>query len=154
MNRIAAILGLTSLLAGTAAAVDQDLELNESGVNAAAQPTYSLTAEPTPIRLDFDFRAGETKAWVNKDGDFQIQGSLKHRGLLCGSYQMGIRFGIGSPACLNVEWITEPIFVTSQTQCNGARVMHLGGDNDPGLAAKITRITCAERIIRCSGNCR
>ena len=76
------------------------------------------------------------------------------RGLLCATYRVGMRFGVGKPGCLNVDWITEPIFVTSQFQCNGARVEHDGGDTVADLGAQVTHITCAERVVRCSGSCK
>jgi hypothetical protein len=143
-----------ALLAGSAAAVEQDLQPDESGISATAQPTYSLDGQQKPIRLDFDFREGESLAWLNKNGDLQVRGWIKHRGLLCATYQMGLRFGVGAPACLNVTWLSDPIFVTSHLQCNGARVSHLGDDNLPDMAAELGRITCAQRVVRCSGNCK
>ena len=154
MNRIAAILALTALLAGTASAVEQELGPDEIGVSAPAQITYSLDARPKPERLDFDFRAGDSLAWINGDGNFQVSGWIKHTGLLCATYRMGLRFGIGSPGCLNVEWITEPLFVTNELQCNEARVEHAGGDTDAGLGKRMAAITCGERVIRCTGHCR
>lgn len=154
MNRIAAILALTALLAGTAAGVEQELGPDEFGVSAPAQITYSLDARPKPERLDFDFRAGDSLAWINGDGNFQVSGWIKHTGLLCATYRMGLRFGIGSPGCLNVEWITEPLFVTNELQCNEARVEHAGGDTDAGLGKRIAAITCGERVVRCTGHCR
>lgn len=136
------------------AAVVQELQAGESGLSAPTQPTYSLDGRQTLARLDFDFREGESRAWLNQDGDLQVRGWIKHRGLLCATYRMGVRFGSGAPACQNVTWLTEPIYLTAQLQCNGARVSHLGSDNVPELAAQLDRITCAERVIHCTGNCR
>jgi len=153
MNRIAAILALI-LLSGTAAAVEQELGTDEFGISAPAQITYSLDARPKPERLDFDFRAGDSHAWINDDGDFQVSGWIKHTGLLCATYRMGVRFGVGSPGCLNVKWITEPMFVTNESQCNDARVEHTGGDTNGGLGKRLATITCVERVVRCSGNCK
>ena len=153
MNRIVAILAL-SLQAGTAAAVEQELGPNEVGVSAPAQITYSLDARPKPERLDFDFRAWDSYAWINDHGDFQLSGWIKHTGLLCANYRMGVRFGVGSPGCLNVEWITEPLFVTNELQCNDARIQHTGGDSDAVLGKRIATITCGERVVRCSGICK
>lgn len=154
MNRLAAMLAAGLVFASAANAVDQDLEPGERGVTAASQPTYSLDAPPGINRLDFDFRIEETRAWLNKDGDFQVKGWVKHAGLLCATYRMGVRFGIGSPGCLNVTWVTDPYFVTSVFQCNGARVQHSGGDTYPELGGQIGKISCAERVVSCSGNCR
>jgi hypothetical protein len=149
---LVALLGFAQ--SGAAGDVLQELGPDESGISAPAQPTYSLDAHPKPIRLNFDFREGESLAWLNEDGDFQVHGWITHRSLRCATYRMGVRFGAGSPACLNVQWLTEPVFVTSQLQCNSARANHRGGDTLPAMGARLERITCAERVIRCTGNCR
>ncbi|HEX9452344.1 MAG TPA: hypothetical protein VF934_13095 [Burkholderiales bacterium] len=154
MIRIVAILSLGALLAGSAWAAEQQLESDERGVTAQARPTYSLDAQPRINRLDFEFRPSEATAWVNGNGDFHVHGWVKHRSLLCATYRMGVRFGVGAPGCLNVEWVSDPIYVTSQYQCNGARVEHDGGDAAPEMGEQIAKITCAERVIRCSGSCK
>ena len=154
MIRIAAILILSALFAGKTWPAEQQLEPDESGVSAGARLTYTLDAKPHVNRLDFDFRVGESTAWLNAEGDFHVHGWVAHRSLLCATYRMGVRFGIGAPACLNVEWISDPVYVTSQFQCNGARVEHDGGDAAPAMGAQIAKISCAERVIRCSGSCK
>ncbi len=154
MKRLVTMLAAGLAFAGPVLAADQDLEPGERGVTAAAQPTYSLDAPPVVNRLDFDFRIEETSAWLNKDGDFQVTGWIKHVGLLCATYRVGVRFGAGSPGCLNVNWVTDPYFVTSEFQCNGARVQHRGGDTHAELGERIGRISCAERVVTCSGNCK
>lgn len=154
MTRLAALLALAAFAAGNAMSVEQELGPNEVGVSAPAQITYSLDARPKPERLDFDFRAGDSHAWINDGGDFQVSGWIKHSGLWCATYRMGVRFGVGSPGCLNVDWITGPMFVTTELQCNDARVEHSGGDTDAGLGNNIAIITCAERVVRCTGSCR
>lgn len=154
MTRLAAFLALGAFASGNAMSVEQGLGPDEIGVSASAQITYSLDARPKPERLDFDFRAGDSHAWINDDGDFQVSGWIKHTGLLCATYRMGVRFGVGSPGCLNVEWITEPLFVTTELQCNDARIEHTGGDTDAGLGKRLATITCGERVVRCIGNCK
>jgi len=152
--RLGTVCALGVLFACTAQAVETSLEANESGVTAAARPTYSLEAKPHINRLDFDFRTGESSAWLNGAGDFHLHGWLRHRSLLCATYRMGLRFGIGAPGCLNVQWISDPLYVTSVYQCNGARVEHDGGDNMPEMGVLIAKISCAERVVRCSGSCK
>jgi len=154
MIRLAAFLVIGAFVAGNAMSVEQLLGPDEFGISAPALITYSLDARPKPQRLDFDFRAGDSHAWINQDGDFQVSGWIKHTGLLCATYRMGLRFGVGSPGCLNVEWITEPRFVSTEVQCNDARVEHTGGDTDPGFGKRVATITCGERVIRCTGNCK
>ncbi len=154
MIRIAIIALLSALLFAKAQAADQSLESDERGVNAQARPSYSLDARPRINRLDFDFPDSESRAWLIVDGNFSLHGWVRHRSLLCATYQMGVRFGIGAPGCLSVEWISDPVFVTSHVQCNGARVEHAGGDVAPEMGAVIDKISCAERVIRCSGSCK
>ena len=154
MTRFAALLALGAFATGNAMSVEQELGPDEVGVSAPAQITYSLAAKPKPERLDFDFRVGDSHAWINEHGDFQVSGWIKHTGLLCATYSMGVRFGVGAPGCLNVEWITEPLFVTSDIQCNDARVEHAGGDTDVGLGQRLATIACGKRVVRCIGSCR
>jgi len=159
VTRIIVLFSALALLCGPSmaqepATVAQELQFDESAISATAQPTYSLDGSKELTRLDFDFREGESQAWLNRDGDVQTRGWILHRGLLCATYRMGLRFGTGSPACQNVTWITEPIYLTSQLQCNSARVSHLGSNNLPELVAQLDRITCAERVIHCTGSCK
>ncbi len=154
MIRLAAVVAIGTFTAGNALSVEQQLGPNELGVSAPAQITYSLDASPKPARLDFDFRVGDSHAWINDDGDFQVSGWIKHTGLLCATYRMGMRFGVGSPGCLNVDWVTEPQFVTIEVQCNDARIEHTGGDTLAGLRERLASISCGERVVRCTGNCK
>jgi len=154
MSRLPAFLIICACAGGNALAVEQVLDPDEIGVSATAQITYSLDAKPRPERLDFDFRTGDSHAWINDEGTFQVTGWIKHNGLLCATYRMGVRFGAGSPGCLNVEWITEPLFVTFERQCNDARVEHTGGDDDASLGKQLAAITCAERVVHCAGHCK
>jgi len=151
--RFVPLLAFVALFAGPACPAEQ-LDPQESGITAASRPTYSLDAQPQVNRLDFEFRTGESLAWLNSTGDFHVHGWIQHRGLLCATYSMGLRFGAGSPGCLNVEWLSETVYVTSQYQCNGARVEHDGGETMPEIGAKIAQISCAERMVRCSGSCK
>jgi hypothetical protein len=154
MTRIASLLALSALLSSQAWSAEQRLEADEYGITASARPTYSLDAKPKINRLDFDFRADESNVWLNSSGDFHVHGWIQHRSLLCATYAMGVRFGIGAPGCLNVHWISDPFFVTSQYQCNGARVEHDGGDTLPDIGAQIAKVSCAERVVRCRGACK
>jgi hypothetical protein len=107
---------------------------------------------PGSARLDFFF--GDIRAWLREDGNWHIEGSIQHRGALCGTYELGIQFGIGSPGCANVEWMGTPVYVTSRRQCNSALLNHIGGDVDPAAAGAFNQINCAQRLIRCTGNCK
>ena len=103
-------------------------------------------------RKDFNFFS--YKAWVKRGGEWHIEGPVTHKGLLCGTYELGMRFGIGKNGCTDVEWITTDRFATSQMQCNNATMNHQGGDIEDILASRFDEITCAERVIRCTDNCK
>ena len=117
---------------------------------ARAAPTESVVR--VPERLDFNF--GELRLWLRRTGEWHVEGEVAHRGLLCGNYEVGIRFGAGSPACANVSWLSGVRYATSRKQCNNATVIHSGGDIQRELAGPFPTITCAERVIRCTGNCK
>jgi len=129
----------------------------------AAQATYSRASAPAqavgsasvvlkPELLNFNFGGG--KASLNPKGEWTVETSVSHRGLLCGEYSVGVRFGIGKPGCSKVVWLTDVDYVTNLRQCNNARLFHSGGDVQPRLAGSFAEISCAERVIRCTGVCK
>jgi hypothetical protein len=105
-----------------------------------------------PGRLDFGF--ADFEASLDEKGDWSVKGPVRHGYLACATYQVGVRFGTGEPGCTNVEWLTPPLYATSERHCNHAGRDHAGGGTNPELAADFARITCAQRLIRCTGRCR
>lgn len=124
----------------------------EQRSQAAAQH-QQLTVEGYKLQRK-DFRFGNFNGWLKRGGEWQIEGPVRHHGLLCGTYEVGMRFGIGDPDCTNVQWISGDQFVTSKSQCNEAEMQHSGYGTAPALAEQFDAITCAERVIRCTGNCK
>ena len=102
-------------------------------------------------REEFDF--GDTKAWLREDGYWQIEGVISHNSGFCGTYELGIQFGSGDSGCSNAEWLSGPIFVTQHRQCNGTSKLHKGGNISLLARERFKIITCAQRVIRCSGKC-
>jgi hypothetical protein len=101
-----------------------------------------------------NFRFGEFTGWLKRDGTWHIEGPVRHHGLLCGTYEVGMRFGVGERECTNVQWISEVTYVTSNNQCNDAERPHSGTGIDESLSGQFDAISCAERVIRCTGNCK
>jgi hypothetical protein len=101
-----------------------------------------------------DFRFNNFSAWLKRDGTWRIEGTVSHRGLRCGTYEVGMRFGVGAPDCTDVRWVSEVRYVTSQSQCNEAMMEHSGTEVDPALGGNFDAISCGEAVIRCSGNCQ
>jgi hypothetical protein len=126
---------------------------------AAAQRSQAAAQYPKVTMEGFklqrkDFRFGSYTGWLKREGEWHVEGPIRHRGRLCGTYELGMRFGVGSPDCTDVKWVSEPRFVTSQSQCNDAEMLHSGTEIDAALAKRFDAITCAERVVRCSGNCK
>jgi hypothetical protein len=156
----ASAFGLTLMLAQGAVA-----DLQSQGTITNKNDTSSMKALKAPARsgMEWDpdgkltkieFKFDDGSAWLRSNGDWYVKGAVRHNRLRCATYQLGVRFGHGNPACVNVEWLTEPRYVTSEKQCNSAIVPHEGGENDPALASEFERITCAERLIKCvDGTC-
>jgi len=119
---------------------------------AEGRPSMMLAKDQRTARTDF--RSFDFRAHLLGDGTWSAETSIAHRGLLCGNYEVGVRFGIGSPACTDVRWLSEPLFVTEHRQCNESTVPHAGGSSDPVLARDFARVSCAELVVRCSGNCK
>lgn len=101
-----------------------------------------------------DFRFFGFTAWLKRGGEWHIEGPVRHRGMLCGTYEAGMRFGIGKPDCTDVQWVSGVRYVTSQYQCNNAEMTHSGTEIDESLIGPFDAITCAEQVIRCTGNCK
>ena len=101
------------------------------------------------------FRFPYSTSTLKQNGDISIDGAVTHKGLLCADYEVGLRFGKGSGAgaCADVEWLTSDEYVWSQSLCNNASMPYQTvGHVD--LQEAFDQITCAERILRCSGNCK
>jgi len=109
-------------------------------------------ANPTTSRLEFNF--DDFKGWLRSDGVFHIQGPIQHSGFRCATYRLGIRFGAGKPGCINVKWLTQGRYGPGRKHCNSALLKHGTTDNDPEAKKVYPRITCAKRLIKCTGNCK
>ena len=151
--RRAAIVG--SLLLGAAIALPAFGQSTEPWTRHASAPTrISLADAAAGKRTRLEFGSDEFKGWLRNNGEWYVEGDVTHMGLVCADYEMGLRFGTGSPGCSNVEWLSEVRYATRRKQCNSATVKHTGGDSEPQLAGLFGKITCAERVIRCTGNCK
>ena len=142
---VALIVALPSALADTAGTPGL-------GRTAVARPTAEWNKDGKPVKLEFDF--GDYKAWARRDGSWGAEGVVQHRGLLCGTYTLSLRVGHGNPGCTNVQWYREPRDVNSVKLCNDASGMLTGGNTEFRDAEHFDQITCAERTISCSGNCK
>jgi hypothetical protein len=135
---------------------------------AAAEPDekvhrYTVAAEKVAKTLpgqgrNVVFKHGEMLVTLSEDGMWEAEGPVRHSRFFCGTYQIGARFGTGSPACVNVKWRSDVEYVTSHRQCNSAVMMHKGrgqlaADPAPETPFDIDRVTCAQIYIKCSGTC-
>lgn len=146
-----AILGL-AVLAAVAPVMADDSAASPVGRTAVARPAAEWNKDGKPVKLDFDF--GDFKAWARRDGSWNAEGVVEHRGLACGTYTLSLRVGHGSPGCTDVQWFGEPRAVASVTLCNNAPGSLTGGNNEFRDAARFDEISCAERVISCTGNCK
>lgn len=137
-----------ALAHGTAAAQKPvfDRELSEA---KPYQDPFARSSQTS--RLDFEF--GDARALLRRDGTWQVEAEISHSGFRCGSYRLGMRFGVGNPGCLDVQWFGTGEFVTNLKHCNNAERPHQGSSYDVLLGESFDGITCAERLIRCTGVC-
>lgn len=133
-------------------AMAQDSSVAPAGRTAAARPVAEWNRDGKPVKLEFDF--GDFKAWARRDGSWGAEGRVQHRNLPCDTYTLSLRVGHGKPGCIDVQWFGEPRAVASITLCNSATGMLTGGNTEFRDAARFDEITCAERTIACSGNCK
>ena len=111
---------------------------------------FGVGAKPQKTQFKFD----SASAWLRENGSFQIEAEIKHGSLLCGTYEVGIRFGIGKPECTNVSWLSSTQFVSKRKQCNHAWMAHQGSGTDPELVGDVDLVTCAQLVIKCTGKCK
>ena len=123
-----------------------------TGRTAIAHPVAEWDKDGKPVKIEFDF--GDFKAWARRDGAWNANGTIHHRGLLCGSYSLSFRVGHGNPGCTNVKWFGDPYPVASTTLCNNATGTLSAGNTEFRDAARFDEITCAERSISCDGKCK
>ncbi|MCG6969638.1 MAG: hypothetical protein LJE85_07725 [Gammaproteobacteria bacterium] len=117
----------------------------------AKKPALVLPNDPKQLDFVFD-KASDLKAWLRENGDFLLEGYIRHNHFRCGTYELGIQFGKGD-GCVNVEWLTQPVYISRHRQCNQAVLHHDGAANVPELAGKFNEVTCGQLFIRCNGVC-
>ncbi len=103
--------------------------------------------------LKKSFEASDLKGWLSADSDWFIEGTVTHQRLRCASYELGIQLGKVSPACLNVEWLTDVQYGTRKKHCNSATLVHVGGGEMPELRNILKDATCVKVVTRCTGTC-
>ena len=146
------ILNLVALLLINFSAIASDPDVPVAGRTTIARQAAEWNSDGKPVKLDFDF--GDFKAWARRDGSWNAEGTVQHRGLMCATYTLLLRVGHGNPGCMDVHWFREPVPVASTQVCNNAPAMLSGGNLEFRDAARFDEITCAERIISCSGTCK
>ena len=147
-----AILGFAALMLVTAPSTAGGPSTTPAGSTAVARPAAEWNKDGKPAKLDFDF--GDFKAWARRDGSWNAEGKVQHRSLLCGTYTLSLRVGHGNPGSTAVQWFGEPRPVANVTLCNDATGILAGGNTEFRDAARFDEITCADRTISCSGNCK
>jgi hypothetical protein len=124
----------------------------EKKYSAVAQRSVDFGVGASPQKINFKFDGGS--AWLRENGTFQVEAEVKHESLLCGTYEIGIRFGIGSPACTNVSWLSKTRFISKRKQCNHAWMVHQGTDTETGIVDDMDIISCAQLVVKCTGKCK
>ncbi|NOZ54172.1 MAG: hypothetical protein GXP08_13760 [Gammaproteobacteria bacterium] len=105
-----------------------------------------------PQKLEFKF--DNASIWLRQNGDMGLEAEVKHGWLMCGTYEIAARFGVGQPACTNVSWISQPSYVSSHKQCNNAWMVHSGYASVPAISDDFENVSCAQLVIKCTGKCQ
>ena len=123
----------------------------ERKYSAVARKSVDFGVGAQPQKTEFKFDGA--LAWLREDGSFKVDAEVKHESLLCGTYEVGIRFGIGKPDCSNVSWLSKTQYVSKKRQCNHAWMAHVGSGKDTDLVGDVDLVTCGQLVIRCTGKC-
>jgi hypothetical protein len=121
-------------------------------LTSAAKRPAKMPGDEPKIYFTFD-ESAELKAWLKENGEWHLEGWIKHNRFRCGTYRLGLRFGKGDFGCANISWMTEPQYIDKKTQCNQSQ-MHYSGYNTNQENTLITsEVTCAQLVIQCTGIC-
>jgi len=126
-------------------------ESTEKSNQAVVSTAVQLTMPGDDQAHEFAFSHGKVR--LTAAGDWKVDAWVQHAGLLCGTYRIGVQFGVGTQGCQGVNWLAPPVFVTRQKQCNNAIANHTGYGETPQITGQFNAISCARRTVRCSGNC-
>ena len=96
---VAATTGIPAALAQN----DDDPAIRRA--KAPAVPAISVTKDGKTDRLEFNFGRNRGEAWLAKTGELYVDTWVQHNGLLCSTYEVGVRFGHGDPGCTSVRWL-------------------------------------------------
>lgn len=114
----------------------------------------SFPGAVTQQKLEFAFQGpADGKGWLKPSGQWYMEAWIQHPHFRCAHYRLGVQFGQGSPACLNVRWLTEPLYISQKRQCNNSVVHHSGSGSGSEIAALFTQVSCVQQVIKCSGVC-
>lgn len=144
----------SALSTATTALLAEEASTPMNNRTALARPAMEWDKSGKLAKYDFDFGHDDFKAWARRDGSWNAEGPVQHKGLVCGTYTLSLRVGHGNPGCTNVKWFREPRAVAKTTLCNNASGIISGGNTEFLDVAHFDEITCAERVISCSGNCK
>ena len=144
------VLFTTLALFASCAYAEKDIVVKKYSAVARKSIDFGVGATPQKINFRFD----NATAWLRENGTFQLDAEIKHGWLLCGTYEVGVRFGIGKPACANVSWISKPRYVSKRKQCNNAWMVHHGTDAEADVVGDVDLITCAQLVVKCTGKCK
>lgn len=155
MSRLTGKLGYITLAIVLNIMVSSELladKIVEKKYSAVARKSmdFGVGAEPQKTEFKFD----SASAWLRENGSFKVDAEIKHNALLCGTYEVGIRFGIGKPACSNVSWLSKTQFISKRKQCNHAWMVHQGSGTDPDLVGDVDLVTCGQLVVKCTGKCK
>ena len=119
---------------------------------------YTVTAENPKEASSgvLKFKHGDIHVDLYEDGTWSVEGPVTHRGFLCSTYELGVRFGDAETGCVNVNWLSDTDYVSSHTQCNNATMMHKG-ESELKIPAeekfKLEEVSCAQISILCTKGC-
>ena len=104
-----------------------------------------------PARKTFQ-RQG-IQGWLDEAGAWRLEVEVHHGRLRCATYETGIRFGRGNPACDNVEWLDDIEYASRVRQCNSASRLHTAGGEFFAIADGVSAVSCVRVLVRCEGAC-
>ena len=146
------------LLVSCAASEEQDISDGNEPSRAGVVRQVDLVVESSPIPTGGQpsrrtFQRQGIEGWLDETGAWHINGDVRHGRLRCGTYETGIQLGRGSPACSDVQWLSDVEYATRLRHCNSASRVHAGGGVFSNAALRLEEVTCVRVVVRCEGTC-
>ncbi len=134
-------------------ASDPNTSTNQRTVNVVEIPLAAFSGSKVDADSSRGFSRGDTQGTIRGNGSWELRRPVTHTRLRCATYETGIQLGRGTPACSQVEWLTDVTYGSNRKHCNNATLIHNGNGRFENPDNTFERANCVRVVTRCTGPC-